>query len=162
MGDGQSNTGKARTKRAAVPNNPKMRKQLRKIASDKKEGMTFAKRKAIRDAKKPKRPTTEFGKEGMALKGEKKGPLEVRYRALAKKIRQCQELEAKKKEGGELDRWQQAKLRKKLFLKAEMKNLKAAVGGEGEEGTEGSDEDEESEESEEEEVKPPAPKRLKK
>jgi hypothetical protein len=46
------------------------------------------------------------------------GPLEVRYRALAKKIRQCEELEGKKKTGVELDRWQQAKLRKKLFLKA--------------------------------------------
>ena len=130
MGSQQANTGKSRTKRDAIPNNPKVRKQLRKIAADKKEGMTYAKRKAIREANKPKRPSTEFGKQGMVLKAEKKGPLEVRYRALAKKIRQCEELERKKKEGVELDRWQQAKLRKKLFLKAELKNLKAVVGGE--------------------------------
>jgi hypothetical protein len=86
MGDGQSNSGRARLKRDAIPNNPKIRKQLRKIESDKKEGMTFAKRKAIRDAKKPKRPTTEFGKEGMVLKAEKKAGL---YKLNAVDPRRC-------------------------------------------------------------------------
>lgn len=150
MGSQQANTGKARTKRDAVPNNPKIRKQLRKIAADKKEGMTYAKRKAVREANKPKRPNTDFGKQGMALKAEKKGPLEVRHRALAKKIRQCEELEAKKKQGVELDRWQQAKLRKKIFLKAELKNLMAAVGGD-EEGDDDHEEDEEEEDEESDE-----------
>jgi hypothetical protein len=126
----QSNSGKARTKRDGVPNNPKIRKQLLKIASDKKEGMTFAKKKAMRLAAKPKAPNTEFGKQGMDLKSAPKGPLEVRYRALAKKIRQCEELEAKKKEGVTLDKWQQQKLRKKMFLKAELKALAKEVTGE--------------------------------
>ena len=151
MGSQQANTGKARTKRDGIPNNPKIRKQLRKIAADKKEGMTYAKRKAMREAAKPKVPNTEFGKVGMVLKKEKKGPLEVRYRALAKKIRQCEELEAKKKQGVELDKWQQAKLRKKLFLKAELKNLAKAVGMGDEDQDEDEDEDEDEEESDEEE-----------
>ena len=122
----QSNSGKARTKRDGIPNNPKIRKQLLKVAADKKEGMTYAKRKAMREAAKPKTPSTEFGKQGMVLKAAPKGPLEVRYRALAKKIRQCEELEAKKKQGATLDKWQQ----QKLFLKAELRALAKRVTGE--------------------------------
>ena len=142
----QSNSGKARTKRDGIPNNPKIRKQLLKVAADKKEVMTYAKRKAMREAAKPKTPSTEFGKQGMVLKAAPKGPLEVRYRALAKKIRQCEDLEKKKKEGATLDQWQLAKLRKKPFLKAELKNLMKAAGGGGED-----EEEEEEEESDEEE-----------
>ena len=81
----QSNSGKARTKRDGIPNNPKIRKQLLKVAADKKEGMTYAKRKAMREAAKPKTPSAAFGKQGMVLKAAPKGPLEVRYRALAKR-----------------------------------------------------------------------------
>ena len=141
----QSNSGKARTKRDGVPNNPKIRKQLLKVAADKKEGMTYAKRKAMREAAKPKTPSTEFGKQGMVLKAAPKGPLEVRYRALAKKIRQCEELEAKKKQGATLDKWQQQKLRKKMFLKAELRALTKQVTGE-----DAAEEDESDDESEEE------------
>ena len=146
----QSNSGKARTKRDGIPNNPKMRKQMKKIASDKKEGMTYAKRRAMREAaglvKKNESDDTNFGAAGMKLKADKKGPLEIRYRALAKKIRQCEDLEKKKKEGATLDQWQLAKLRKKPFLKAELKNLMKAAGGGGED-----EEEEEEEESDEEE-----------
>ena len=147
----QSNSGKARSKRDGIPNNPKIRKQLLKIASDKKEGMTFAKRKAIRDAAKPKVPNTEFGKGGMKLKSAPKGPLEIRYRALAKKLRQCEELETKKREGVVLDKWQTHKLRQKLFHKAEMKNLSKALKGDDEAGEEGEDGESESGEDEDEE-----------
>ena len=140
----QSNSGKARTKRDGIPNNPKIRKQLLKVAADKKEGMTYAKRKAMREAAKPKTPSTAFGKQGMVLKAAPKGPLEVRYRALAKKIRQCEDLEKKKKEGATLDQWQLAKLRKKPFVKAEIRALKKAVGGD-EAGEEDDSEDSGSE-----------------
>ena len=152
MGSSQQNSGKARTKRDGIPNNPKIRKQLRKLAADKKEGMTYAKRKALREAAKPKSPNTDFGKQGMPLKAAPKGPLEVRYRALAKKIRQCEELDRKRKEGVKLDQWQEAKLRKKKFLQAELKALTKAVGG-GEDGEDESEEDSDSDEdmSEEEE-----------
>jgi hypothetical protein len=43
-----------------------------------------------------KRPSTDVGKKGMVVKagtipsGEKKSPLEVRYRAVAKKLRECE------------------------------------------------------------------------
>ena len=143
----QSNSGKSRSKRDGIPNNPKIRKQLLKIASDKKEGMTYAKRKAMREAAgvKSKKENTEFGSKGMALKSAPKGPLEIRYRALAKKLRQCEELEVKKKEGATLDKWQLQKLRKKMFLKAEMKAMKKSMLGEGEEEEEESES--ESEES---------------
>eukprot|EP00227_Mantoniella_beaufortii_P004892 CAMPEP_0197614648 /NCGR_PEP_ID=MMETSP1326-20131121/59609_1 /TAXON_ID=1155430 /ORGANISM="Genus nov. species nov., Strain RCC2288" /LENGTH=144 /DNA_ID=CAMNT_0043183523 /DNA_START=233 /DNA_END=664 /DNA_ORIENTATION=- len=140
MGSQQQNSGKTRTKRAAIPNNPTIRKQLRKIAADKKEGMTFAKRKEIRmaNSKKSQKNPTDFGKAGMELKAEKKGPLEIRYRALAKKMRQIEELEKKKKEGTTpLDRWQISKLHKKLFLQEEIKALVSAGAGGGEEGAEG-------------------------
>ena len=144
----QSNSGKARTKREGIPNNPKIRKQLLKVAADKKEGMTYAKRKAMREAAKPKTPSTEFGKQGMVLKAAPKGPMEVRYRALAKKIRQCEELEAKKKQGATLDKWQQQKLRKKMFLKAELRALTKEVTGE--DAPEDESEDESDDESDDE------------
>ena len=68
----------------------------------------------------------------------------MRYRALAKKLRQIAELEAKKKEGAKLDQWQLAKLRKKPFVKAEIRALKKAVGGD-EAGEEDDSEDSGSE-----------------
>jgi hypothetical protein len=80
----------------------------------------------------------------MKLKSETKGPMEVRFRALAKKLRQIAELEAKKKEGAKLDQWQLAKLRKKPFVKAEIRALKKAVGGD-EAGEEDDSEDSGSE-----------------
>ena len=88
--------------------------------------------------------STNFGAAGMKLKADKKGPLEIRYRALAKKIRQCEDLEKKKKEGATLDQWQLAKLRKKPFVKAEIRALKKAVGGD-EAGEEDDSEDSGSE-----------------
>ena len=54
-------------------------------------------------------------------------------------------LEVKKKEGATLDKWQLQKLRKKMFLKAEMKAMKKSMLGEGEEEEEESES--ESEES---------------
>ena len=103
----------------------------------------------MREAAKPKTPSTEFGKHGMVLKAAPKGPLEVRYRALAKKIRQCEELEAKKKQGATLDKWQQQKLRKKMFLKAELRALTKQVTGE-DAAEEDESDDESDDESEEE------------
>ena len=103
-------------------------------------------REAAGLVKKNESDDTNFGAAGMKLKADKKGPLEIRYRALAKKIRQCEDLEKKKKEGATLDQWQLAKLRKKPFLKAELKNLMKAAGGGGED-----EEEEEEEESDEEE-----------
>jgi hypothetical protein len=74
--------------------------------------------------------------------------MEVRYRALAKKIRQCEELEAKKKQGATLDKWQQQKLRKKMFLKAELRALTKEVTGE--DAPEDESEDESDDESDDE------------
>jgi len=45
---GETRSGKARSKRAAVPNNTAVRKQLAKVASDAKPGQTYATRKAAR------------------------------------------------------------------------------------------------------------------
>ena len=150
MGSSQQNSGRARTKRDGIPNNPMIRKQLRKIAADQREGMTYAKRRAMREAAGVPKPSArvDFGKAGMPLKAAPKGPMEVRYRALAKKIRQCEELERKRREGAELDPSQVKKLQRKPFLKLELRNLVKAAGGSGggEEDDESSGEDEDAEE----------------
>ena len=81
--------------------------------------------------------------------------MEVVPRA-GQRLRQIQELEAKKKEGASLDQWQLAKLRKKPFVKAEIRALARAVGGDGageEDGSEdsgsGDDGDEDGEDEDE-------------
>ena len=86
----ETRNGKARSKRAEVPNNTRVRKQLAKIASDAKPGQTYATRKAARlekaaakhgprtDAKgAAAAKATNFGAAGMVLKAVKKGPLEA-------------------------------------------------------------------------------------
>ena len=149
----QKQTGKTRTKRAAIPNSPAARKTIKKAAADKKEATivrSYAERKRLKQERAAKfenvkhKNNTNFGSEGMKLKSETKGPMEVRYRALAKKLRQIAELETKKKEGAKLDQWQLAKLRKKPFVKAEIRALKKAVGGD-EAGEEDDSEDSGSE-----------------
>ena len=149
----QKQTGKTRTKRAAIPNSPAVRKTIKKAAADKKEATivrSYAEKKRLKQERAAKfenvkhKNNTKFGSEGMKLKSETKGPMEVRYRALAKKLRQIAELEAKKKEGAKLDQWQLAKLRKKPFVKAEIRALKKAVGGD-EAGEEDDSEDSGSE-----------------
>ena len=96
-----------------------MRKAIKKAAADKKEKTivrSYAEKKRLKQERAARfenvkhKNNTNFGSEGMKLKAEAKGPMEVRYRALAKKLRQIQELEAKKKEGASLDQWQLAKL----------------------------------------------------
>ena len=162
----QSQSGRARTKRAPIPNSPAVRKAIKKAAADKKEKTivrSYAEKKRLKQERAARfenvkhENNTNFGSEGMKLKAEAKGPMEVRYRALAKKLRQIQELEAKKKEGASLDQWQLAKLRKKPFVKAEIRALARAVGGDGageEDGSEDSgsedDADEEADEDEDE------------
>ena len=149
----QKQTGKTRTKRAAIPNSPAARKTIKKAAADKKEATivrSYAEKKRLKQERAAKfenvkhKNNTNFGSEGMKLKSETKGPMEVRFRALAKKLRQIAELEAKKKEGAKLDQWQLAKLRKKPFVKAEIRALKKAVGGD-EAGEEDESEDSGSE-----------------
>ena len=161
----QSQSGRARTKRAPIPNSPAVRKAIKKAAADKKEKTivrSYAEKKRLKQERAARfenvkhKNNTNFGSEGMKLKAEAKGPMEVRYRALAKKLRQIQELEAKKKEGASLDQWQLAKLRKKPFVKAEIRALARAVGGDGageEDGSEdsGSEDDADEEEDEDEE-----------
>ena len=85
--------------------------------------------------------------------GVKYGALEVRYRALAKKLRQIEDLERKRSEGTRMDAQQTKKLKRKEYLEAEMKNLEKLISGEaGDEEEEDEEEDDEemSEEDEEE------------
>ena len=108
----QSQSGRARTKRAPIPNSPAVRKAIKKAAADKKEKTivrSYAEKKRLKQERAARfenvkhKNNTNFGSEGMKLKAEAKGPMEVRYRALAKKLRQIQELEAKKKEQAVLE-----------------------------------------------------------
>jgi len=156
---GQSQTGKSRTKRDALPNSTKMRKKLEKLKSDRRPGITFAQKKkaerAKREAEKKSGDSRRASNDGAMRSVEGSyGPLEVRYRALAKKLRQIEELEQKMNEGQvKLDAQQEKKLKRKEYLEAEMRNLKKLIsGGEGsDDEDEDEDEDEDDEEEEEEE-----------
>ena len=101
-----------------------------------------------------KKYNTEFGKEGMVLKtnkGVKLGPMEIRYRALAKLLRQIEQLEERvEKDGLKLDAQQTKKLKRKAFVEEEMRQLiKAAKGEEDEEDEDLDDDDDEFDEDEE-------------
>tara|TARA_B100001250_G_C19128455_1_gene498456 strand:+ start:163 stop:501 length:339 start_codon:yes stop_codon:yes gene_type:complete len=101
------------------------------------------------EEKKRGKYNTEFGKEGMVLKknkGVKLGPMEIRYRALAKLLRQIEQLEQRvEKDGLKLDQQQTKKLKRKEFIEEEMRQLIKAAKGEEEEKE---DEEEEVEEKE--------------
>ena len=140
-----------------------MKEKVKKIKAERKPGITFAqkkKQKKEEDAKKKGgKYNTEFGKEGMVLKnkGAKLGPMEIRYRALAKLLRQIEQLEEKEK----LDAQQTKKVKRKAFIEEEMRQLIKAAKGEDEddddddddefdEDEEFSDEDEDEEDEDEE------------
>ena len=155
----QNRTNKARTKRDAVPNNAKARKQIAKLESAKKPGITYAQKrkaeKAARDALKMSGNSARASNDQAMRRegGVKYGALEVRYRALAKKLRQIEDLERKRSEGTRMDAQQTKKLKRKEYLEAEMKNLEKLISGEaGDEEEEDEEEDDEemSEEDEEE------------
>ena len=155
----QNRTNKARTKREAVPNNAKARKQIAKLESAKKPGITYAQKrkaeKAARDALKMSGNSARASNDQAMRRegGVKYGALEVRYRALAKKLRQIEDLERKRSEGTRMDAQQTKKLKRKEYLEAEMKNLEKLISGEAgdeEEEDEGEDDEEMSEEDEEE------------
>ena len=148
---GQNVTGKTRTKRDARPNSAKARKALAKTLSARKPGITFAqKRKAEKAARDAKRASGDSARamNDQAMRREKYGPLEVRYRALAKKLRQIEELDAKAAAGERLDKQQEKKVRRREYLEAEMANLKKLISGE---NPSDDDEDEDEGESSEEE-----------
>ena len=107
------------------------------------------------EEKKRGKYNTEFGKEGMVLKtnkGVKLGPMEIRYRALAKLLRQIEQLEQRvEKDGLKLDQQQTKKLKRKEFIEEEMRQLiKAAKGEEEEKEDEEEDDDDDDDEFEEE------------
>ena len=151
----QSRTGKARAKRDGVPLDAKTRKKLAAAESAKRPGITYAqKRKAQRAARDAKKRSGDSGRASndgeMRRETPQYGPLEVRYRALAKKLRQIEALEAREREGEGMDAQQVKKLRRKEYLEAEMRNLKKLISGEEEEEeSEDDDEDEEEDTSEE-------------
>ena len=143
MGE-ESRSKKTRTKRDSFPNS---RKVMEKIKSTKEQkrgpGIAYAqKRKMKKKEMEKKKYDTEFGKEGMVLKKEKLGLREVRYRALAKLLRQIEQLENKEKEGSKLDAQQVKKLKRKPFIEDEIKQLVK--------NAKGDEEDEDKEEEEEE------------
>ena len=152
----QSRTGKARAKRDGVPLDAKTRKKLAAAASATRPGITYAQKReaerAARDAKKRSGDSGRASNDGeMRRETPRYGPLEVRYRALAKKLRQIEALEAREREGEGMDAQQVKKLRRKEYLEAEMRNLKKLISGEEEEEeSEDDDEDEEEDTSEEE------------
>ena len=133
MGE-ESRTKKTRTKRPNQPNSKQLKEKVKKIKAERKPGITFAqkkKQKKEEDAKKKGgKYNTEFGKEGMVLKnkGAKLGPMEIRYRALAKLLRQIEQLEEKEK----LDAQQTKKVKRKAFIEEEMRQLIKAAKGEDE------------------------------
>ena len=150
----QSRTGKARAKRDGVPLDAKTRKKLAAAESAKRPGITYAqKRKAERAARDAKKRSGDSGRASndgeMRRETPQYGPLEVRYRALAKKLRQIEALEAREREGEGMDAQQVKKLRRKEYLEAEMRNLKKLISGEEEEEESEDDEDEEEDTSEE-------------
>ena len=154
MGE-ESRTKKTRTKRPNQPNSKQLKEKVKKIKAERKPGITFAqkkKQKKEEDAKKKGgKYNTEFGKEGMVLKnkGAKLGPMEIRYRALAKLLRQIEKLEEKEK----LDAQQTKKVKRKAFIEEEMRQLIKAAKGEDEDDDDDDDDefDEDEEFSDEEE-----------
>ena len=107
------------------------------------------------EEKKRGKYNTEFGKEGMVLKtnkGVKLGPMEIPYRALAKLLRQIEQLEQRvEKDGLKLDQQQTKKLKRKEFIEEEMRQLiNAAKGEEEEKEDEEEDDDDDDDEFEEE------------
>ena len=138
MGE-ESRTKKTRTKRPAQPNSKRVKEKVKKIKSERKPGITFAQKKKMKREEEKKRGkyNTEFGKEGMVLKtnkGVKLGPMEIRYRALAKLLRQIEQLEQRvEKDGLKLDQQQTKKLKRKEFIEEEMRQLIKAAKGEEEE-----------------------------
>ena len=128
-----------------------MKEKVKKIKSERKPGITFAQKKKMKREEEKKRGkyNTEFGKEGMVLKknkGVKLGPMEIRYRALAKLLRQIEQLEQRvEKDGLKLDQQQTKKLKRKEFIEEEMRQLIKAAKGEEEEKE---DEEEDVEEKE--------------
>ena len=150
----QNRTNKARTKRDAVPNNAKARKQIAKLESAKKPGITYAQKrkaeKAARDALKMSGNSARASNDQAMRRegGVKYGALEVRYRALAKKLRQIEDLERKRSEGTRMDAQQTKKLKRKEYLEAEMKNLEKLISGEAGDKEEEDEEDEEEEDEE--------------
>ena len=104
----QSRTGKARAKRDGVPLDAKTRKKLAAAASATRPGITYAQKReaerAARDAKKRSGDSGRASNDGeMRRETPRYGPLEVRYRALAKKLRQIEALEAREQEGEGMD-----------------------------------------------------------
>jgi hypothetical protein len=152
----QSRTGKARTKRDGVPLDAKTRKKLAAAESAKRPGITYAQKrkaeKAKRDALKRSGDSGRASNDGeLRRETPQYGPLEVRYRALAKKLRQIEALEARERDGERMDAQQTKKLRRKEYLEAEMRNLKKLISGEDEEEDEEESEEEEDEDMSEEE-----------
>ena len=146
---GQKVTGKTRTKRDARPNNAKARKALAKTLSARKPGITFAqKRKADKAARDAKRASGDSARvmHDQGMRKDTYGPLEVRYRALAKKLRQIEDLEAKAATGERLDKQQEKKVRRREYLEAEMANLKKLISGENPSDDDDEDEDEDEDE----------------
>ena len=154
MGE-ESRTKKTRTKRPDQPNSKKLKEKVKKIKAERKPGITFAQKKKLKKEEELKKKyNTEFGKEGMVLKtnkGVKLGPMEIRYRALAKLLRQIEQLEERvEKDGLKLDAQQTKKLKRKAFVEEEMRQLiKAAKGEEDEEDEDLDDDDDEFDEDEE-------------
>ena len=151
----QSRTGKARAKRDGVPLDAKTRKSWPPPRSAKRPGITYAqKRKAERAARDEKKRSGDSGRASndgeMRRETPQYGHLEVRYRALAKKLRQIEALGGAGREGEGMDAQQVKKLRRKEYLEAEMRNLKKLISGE-EEEEESEDDDEEDEEDTSEE-----------
>jgi len=144
-----------------------LKEKVKKIKAERKPGITFAQKKKQKKEedvkKKGGKYNTELGKEGMVLKnntkgGAKLGPMEIRYRALAKLLRQIEQLEEKEK----LDAQQTKKVKRKAFIEEEMRQLIKAAKGEDEDNDDDDDdefdeeftdeeEDEEDEDEEEEE-----------
>jgi len=152
---GQKVTGKTRTKRDARPNNAKARKALAKTLSARKPGITFAqKRKADKAARDAKRASGDSARvmHDQGMRKDTYGPLEVRYRALAKKLRQIEDLEAKAATGERLDKQQEKKVRRREYLEAEMANLKKLISGESPSDDEDEDEDEDEDGASDEEM----------
>ena len=144
MGE-ESRSKKTRTKRASLPNSRKVREKIKKIKADRNPGITYAQKKNLKQTEKEKKKyDTEFGKEGMVLRKEKLGPLEIRYRALAKLLRQIKQLESKEMEGSiTLDAQQIKKKNRKHFVEEELRQLIKKAKGDDEEEEEDHDDDDE-------------------
>jgi len=167
MGE-ESRTKKTRTKRSVIPNAKKIQEKIKKIKRDRKPGITFAQKKKLKKEEEAKKSNgglynTEFGKEGMVLKNTtttaqngkkmKLGPMEIRYRALAKILRQIEQLEQKQVNNEEFkfDNQQLKKLKRKEFVQEEMRQLIKEANGDDDDDEEEEDDDEEDDEEDEEE-----------